>query len=91
LRSLGVEVDERKDGLRIMGKENKYFKGTVDSFGDHRIALAFSLLGLLGEVRVRNAEVVSVLYPDFFETLKKLGAKVITENSLFWDKKSLDK
>jgi len=91
LRSLGVEVDERKDGLRIMGKENKYFKGTVDSFGDHRIALAFSLLGLLGEVRVRNAEVVSVSYPDFFETLKKLGAKVITENSLFWDKKSLDK
>lgn len=75
LRSLGVEVEERRDGLRIRGKDRN-FAGTVDSFGDHRIALSFALLGLLGEIKIRNAEVVSVSYPGFFETLKKLGAKV---------------
>jgi 3-phosphoshikimate 1-carboxyvinyltransferase len=75
LTSLGVEVKKKRDGIVVYG--GKYnFRGTVNSFGDHRMALAFSLLGLLGEVRVKNAEVVSVSYPSFFETLKKLGAKV---------------
>ncbi|MDK2795780.1 MAG: 3-phosphoshikimate 1-carboxyvinyltransferase [Archaeoglobaceae archaeon] len=75
LRALGVVAEERRDGLRIKGGKME-FRGTVDSFGDHRMALAFSLLGLLGEVRCRNAEVVSVSYPDFFEDLKRLGAKM---------------
>lgn len=75
LKALGVEVEERKDGLRIRGGRREFF-GTVDSFGDHRMALAFSLLGLLGEVKCLNAEVVSVSYPNFFEDLRKLGAIV---------------
>ncbi len=75
LRSLGFEVEERRDGFRIVGRSGKFF-GTVDSFGDHRMAMAFSLLGLLGEVRCRNAEVVSVSFPGFFEVLKSLGARI---------------
>ncbi len=75
LRSLGVDVKVREDGLEIVGGK-KEFKGTVNSFGDHRMALAFSLLGLLGEVRCRNAEVVSVSYPGFFDVLRSLGAEV---------------
>ncbi|MEM0266141.1 MAG: 3-phosphoshikimate 1-carboxyvinyltransferase [Archaeoglobaceae archaeon] len=75
LRALGVEVEERKDGLKIHGGK-KSFHGVVDSFGDHRMALAFSLLGLLGEVHIKNCEVVSISYPSFFEDLTKLGAKV---------------
>lgn len=75
LRALGVEVEELKDGLRIRGGKSEFF-GEVESFGDHRIALAFSLLGLLGEVKVRGCEVVSISYPGYFETLKSLGAKV---------------
>lgn len=76
LRSLGVDVKKRKDGLEIKGGEIK--GGIVNSFGDHRMALAFSLLGLIAEkgVLVRNAEVVSVSYPDYFEVLRDLGAKV---------------
>ncbi|MCS7118620.1 MAG: 3-phosphoshikimate 1-carboxyvinyltransferase [Archaeoglobaceae archaeon] len=75
LRSLGVEVEEFKDGLKIRGGKKEFY-GTVDSFGDHRIALAFSLLGLLGEVKCRNSEVVSVSYPGFFEVIRNLGAKI---------------
>ncbi len=76
LRSLGVDVKKRMDGLEIKGGEIK--GGIVNSFGDHRMALAFSLLGLIAEkgVLVRNAEVVSVSYPDYFEVLRDLGAKV---------------
>ncbi|MCS7144640.1 MAG: 3-phosphoshikimate 1-carboxyvinyltransferase [Archaeoglobaceae archaeon] len=75
LRALGVEAEERKDGMRIKGGKKEFF-GTVDSFGDHRMALAFSLLGLLGEVKCRNADAVSVSYPGFFDDLRKVGAKI---------------
>ncbi len=75
LISLGVDVKVTRDSLVIRGGRAE-FRGTVNSFGDHRMALAFSLLGLLGEVRCVNAEVVSVSYPGFFDVLRKLGANV---------------
>ena len=44
------------------------------------MALAFSLLGLVSDrgVRVRNAEVVSISYPNYFDVLRSLGARVRT-------------
>lgn len=76
LRALGVYAEALGDGILIKGRK-KEFKGSVDSFGDHRMALAFSLLGLLGEVRCKNAGVVSVSFPGYFNLLKSLGAEVI--------------
>jgi len=74
LRSLGVDVEKRRDGLVIRG--GKVGSGTVNSFGDHRMALAFSLLGLVTDVTVKNAEIVSVSFPGYFDVLKNLGAKL---------------
>ena len=50
--------------------------GVVDSFGDHRIAMAFSVLGLVKDITVKNAECVSVSYPKFYDDLRKTGARV---------------
>ncbi|MET1125102.1 MAG: 3-phosphoshikimate 1-carboxyvinyltransferase [Archaeoglobaceae archaeon] len=75
LRALGFEVEEYADGMKIVGRSGN-FSGTVDSFGDHRIAMSFSLLGLLGKIKVRGAECVSVSFPGFFEVLRSLGARV---------------
>ncbi len=76
LRSLGVGVEKRRDGIVVFGGEIE--GGCVDSFGDHRMALAFSLLGLVSKkgVLVRNAEVVSVSFPNYFDVLRSLGADV---------------
>ncbi len=74
LKALGVEVKKRRDGLEVKGGNVK--GGVVDSYGDHRIAMAFSILGLVSDVVVRNAEVVSVSFPNFFDVLKELGASV---------------
>jgi len=76
LRALGVEVEKRKDGLTVRG--GRVEGGFVDSFGDHRIALAFSILGLIAEkgVIIKNAEVVSVSYPGFYDVLRCLGARI---------------
>ncbi|WP_457549785.1 3-phosphoshikimate 1-carboxyvinyltransferase [Archaeoglobus sp.] len=75
LKALGVEVEKRRDGLIVKGGKVK--GGVVDSYNDHRIAMAFSVLGLVADrIIVKNADVVSVSFPNFFEVLKGLGAKV---------------
>jgi 3-phosphoshikimate 1-carboxyvinyltransferase len=72
LRALGAAVEERPDGLEIQG--GRLSGGVVDAGGDHRMAMAFAVAGLLadGPVSVRGAEAVSVSFPGFFETLQAL-------------------
>jgi len=76
LRSLGIDAAKRNDGIEITG--GKIEGGIVDSFGDHRMALAFSLLGLVAKkgVRVRGAESVSVSYPGYFDVLESFGVDI---------------
>lgn len=78
LRRLGVPVTERSDGLLIRGQPGGLVGGTIDSHGDHRIAMAAALAGLVadGPVRITRAECVAVSFPDFFETLEHLGGEI---------------
>lgn len=72
LKRMGAEVEEFADGLRV-GKSN--LKGaTVDSFGDHRIAMAFAVAALFaeGETKIIDAECAAVSFPEFFDTLKSV-------------------
>jgi 3-phosphoshikimate 1-carboxyvinyltransferase len=73
LGRFGVEVQEYDDGFAIRGVSDIY-GGTVDTFGDHRIAMTFSLLGLVStkEVTIPDADVVSISFPRFFEQLSHL-------------------
>jgi 3-phosphoshikimate 1-carboxyvinyltransferase len=69
LQKMGAEIEEFEDGFRV-GKSN--LKGaSVDSFGDHRIAMAFAVAALFaeGETEITNAECAAVSFPAFFETL----------------------
>ena len=73
LGAMGAEVEEREDGMRIPGKQ--VLRGAeIDSYGDHRIAMAFSIAALRaeGETRIHNADAASVSYPAFFETLESI-------------------
>jgi 3-phosphoshikimate 1-carboxyvinyltransferase len=76
LRRLGVQVKELPDGFEIRGGAVK--GGIVDSLGDHRLAMAFSLLGLVAEkeIIVKNCEAVSVSFPKYYDVLKKIGADI---------------
>jgi 3-phosphoshikimate 1-carboxyvinyltransferase len=73
LRALGAEVEERADGLRIPGGQ-KLRGGEVESFGDHRIAMAFAVTALRaeGETRIHQADAAIISYPEFFEVLENL-------------------
>ncbi len=72
LRRMGAAVEEFDDGFRV---ERSRLKGAViDSFGDHRIAMAFAVAGLFaeGETEIRGAEAAAVSFPGFFDTLKSV-------------------
>ena len=73
LRRMGGDVGEFDDGFRV-GKSQ--LKGArVESFGDHRIAMAFAIAGLLadGETEIDGAECAAVSFPDFFEVLNDVA------------------
>ncbi|MGA7908888.1 MAG: 3-phosphoshikimate 1-carboxyvinyltransferase [Candidatus Sulfotelmatobacter sp.] len=76
LRLMHAAVEEREDGLRIPGGQT--LRGTaLDSFGDHRIAMAFSIAALRaeGETLICGAEAAAISYPAFFATLDDLVAR----------------
>jgi 3-phosphoshikimate 1-carboxyvinyltransferase len=74
LRRLGVEAEERADGMVIPGRQ-KFRAGEFDSFGDHRIAMAFAVAALCadGESVIEGAEAASVSYPEFWSTLARIA------------------
>lgn len=70
LRRMGTKVEEFPDGLKV---EKSNLKGAViDTFHDHRIAMAFAVAGLFaeGETQINGAEWAAVSFPSFFETLE---------------------
>ena len=73
LRSMGAEVEEREDGLKIPGGQRLH-GAELDSFGDHRIAMAFSIAALRaqGETVIRGSDCAAISYPAFFSTLEGL-------------------
>lgn len=77
LRLMGIEVEEFDDGLRLKGRQ-QLSGARVESFGDHRIAMAFAVAGLIaeGETEIVGAEAASVSLPEFYQLLAKSGATV---------------
>ncbi len=76
LAKLGIPViDEEEDQITIEG--SKPSRGIVDPMKDHRIAMAFAILGHAGEgVEILNAECISKSYPRFWDDLAALGGRV---------------
>jgi len=74
LRKMGAEVDERPDGLRIPGRQRLH-GAELDSFGDHRIAMAFAVAALRaeGETAIHGADAAGVSYASFFDDLKAVA------------------
>ena len=68
LQRMGVDIEELPDGFRVRGG-SRLQGSTVDSYGDHRMAMALGIAGLVaeGETVIRNAEVVNISYPDFWQ------------------------
>ena len=73
LEAMGAEVDELDDGFIVNG--TGHLNGAeIDSYKDHRIAMAFAIAGLAahGTTTIQNAEWAQISFPEFFEILERL-------------------
>ena len=76
LRKMGGKIEERPDGMRIPGGQHLH-GAEIDSFGDHRIAMAFAVAALRaeGETMIHGADAAGVSYPAFFEELETVAGR----------------
>ena len=74
LAALGVHIAEREDGMIIDGG-GKVHGGDVQSFGDHRLAMALAAAALAGagDVRIADADAVAISYPSFWQHMQQLS------------------
>lgn len=74
LRRMGVQIEVKPDGFEIPGRQ-RFHAAELDSFGDHRIAMAFSVAALAadGPCTIGNAGAASVSFPEFFPTLRRIA------------------
>ncbi|MGD2122388.1 MAG: 3-phosphoshikimate 1-carboxyvinyltransferase [Gemmatimonadota bacterium] len=76
LRAIGVEAEELEDGMEIQGTRRP-LKGRIKSYGDHRIAMAFGVLGALPEnqIEIDGKAVADVSFPGFWELLDTVAVE----------------
>jgi 3-phosphoshikimate 1-carboxyvinyltransferase len=71
LKSCGIECKEFEDGYEIVGGSLK--SATINSYGDHRVAMSFAIAGLLASMEIEDIECIDTSFPNFFEILSKIG------------------
>jgi 3-phosphoshikimate 1-carboxyvinyltransferase len=75
LERMGVKIVEEKDRMLITGSNPK--SAVIDSYDDHRIAMAFSILSTLaGNTTINNAECVKKTFPEFWDILRSIGGRL---------------
>lgn len=86
LGKMGVAIAERPDGFRVegrpRGRDGAPFRGArVSSWGDHRLAMALVVAGLLadGETLVEGVDCIATSYPEFVATCRRLGGDACVE------------
>jgi len=74
LRKMGAKIEELPDGMVIEGKTPLRGGVVIKTYDDHRIAMAFTIAGLIADkpIKLDNPQCVAVSYPQFFEDLKKI-------------------
>jgi 3-phosphoshikimate 1-carboxyvinyltransferase len=73
-RRMGLAIEVSEDGFEIPGRQ-QFRAAELDSFGDHRIAMAFSVAALIadGPCTMEGAEAAEVSFPQFFDTLHRVA------------------
>ncbi|WP_268847920.1 3-phosphoshikimate 1-carboxyvinyltransferase [Flavobacterium aestivum] len=77
LTKLGANISVTNDSLTLIATKDINQEIRIDTYNDHRMAMAFAPLGLKVPIVINNADVVSKSYPDFWNDLKSLGFIVV--------------
>jgi 3-phosphoshikimate 1-carboxyvinyltransferase len=77
LNRCGIATEEFEDGFAVIGGVPK--SANIESFGDHRIAMSFAILGLIAGIQIDETDSIQTSFPNFIELLEKI-TKVENEN-----------
>ena len=77
LTKLGANISVTNDSLTLVATKEIKEEVRIDTYNDHRMAMAFAPLALKVPIVINNADVVSKSYPDFWDDLKKLGFLIV--------------
>ena len=79
LNKCGIEAIEKEDGFEIIGSIPK--KAKISSFGDHRIAMSFAILGMINGIIIDEEKSINTSFPNFFNLFNKIAEfKVVDAN-----------
>jgi len=70
LSACNIKTIEHEDGYEIIGSILR--SATVNSYGDHRIAMSFAIAGMLCEMKIEDIECIDTSFPNFFDILKEI-------------------
>ncbi len=70
LKACGIETIEHEDGYEIIGKE--LHSATINSHGDHRIAMSFAIAGVICGMEIEDIECIDTSFPNFFDILSQI-------------------
>jgi len=70
LKACGIETIEYEDGYKVMGGEIN--PATINSHGDHRIAMSFAIAGVLSEMKINDIACIDTSFPNFFDILTQI-------------------
>ena len=71
LHRAGIQTIEREDGYDIIGGTLQ--KATIDSYGDHRIAMSFAIAGILSGMTVQDVACIETSFPNFYDILREIS------------------
>ncbi len=77
ISKFGASVKITNDSLHLIIKKNLKNDVEIDTYNDHRMAMAFAPLALKNNIKIKNEKVVTKSYPDFWEDLQSIGFQVI--------------
>jgi 3-phosphoshikimate 1-carboxyvinyltransferase len=77
LRALGVRIEARDDGFRVVGVPTRPKGGVVNADGDHRIAILGAVAGIVSRegVRLEDPEAAAISFPGFFDLLESVAQR----------------
>ena len=77
ISKFGAIVKITNDSLQLIAKKNLKYDVEIDTYNDHRMAMAFAPLALKNNIKIKNEKVVTKSYPAFWEDLQSIGFQVI--------------
>ena len=77
ISKFGASVKITNDSLHLIAKKNLKYDVEIDTYNDHRMAMAFAPLALKNNIKIKNEKVVTKSYPAFWEDLQSIGFQVI--------------